>query len=107
MAMLSAGVVSNNPSQAIVNEGTVIFTVKTTGSPSTTIRSEERRVGKGNGAASVSYVIKEGTAAGSYSIQAVYSGTSNFSTSYDTSKTLTINAAGKTMPASHVTIVLA
>src|SRR5438093_311270 len=57
-------------SDLIVNEGTVIFTVKTTGSPSTTIGTATTSGTVLNGGASVSYPIPGGTAAGSYSIQA-------------------------------------
>jgi streptogramin lyase len=74
-----------------VNTGTVSFTIlkgkRTIGSTVT---------GKvANSAAHVNYVLPAGTAAGTYTIRAVYSGTAEFASSSDTHHTLTIKAGGQ------------
>ncbi len=55
------------------------------------------------GAASASYTLPGGTAAGSYTIDAVYNPGSNFTTSSDTTHTLTVSAAGTTTTAANAT----
>ncbi|HEV3436065.1 MAG TPA: Ig-like domain-containing protein [Gemmata sp.] len=69
-----------------VGGGTVTFIVTGAGNPVTSQPVV-------NGAASAVLTIPGGTAAGSYSIQAVYTGTTAFSPSTDTSQTLTISKA--------------
>jgi hypothetical protein len=54
-----------------------------------------------NGSASASYTVPGGTAVGSYTIQATFSGTANFNPSGDSSHTLTINSASTTTAASN------
>ena len=84
---LSASVTSS----VTVNEGTLTFTIL---SGTTTIGSAVT-VDVTNGAASTSYMLPAGTAVGLYTIQAVYSdsGPAGFTTSSDTSHTLTVNPA--------------
>ena len=52
------------------------------------------------GAASVVYALPAGTGAGSYTIQAVYNGTTNFITSTDNTQSLAINPAATITAAS-------
>ena len=52
-----------------------------------------------SGSASANYTLPGGTAGGSYTIQAVYNGTTTYTTSTDSSHTLTVNAAGTTTAA--------
>jgi hypothetical protein len=86
---LSANVTST---AGTVNEGTETFTIlngtKTIGTPVT--------VNVAAGAASTSYALPAGTAAGTYTIQAVYNGTTHFQGSSDKSQTLTVNPAPTT-----------
>jgi hypothetical protein len=92
---LSATVTS---SAGTVSEGTMTFTIlknnTTVGSPVT--------VGVSNGASSATYTLPGGTAPGTYTIQAVYSGSNNFLTSGDASHVLTVNGA----PAPTVSVIL-
>jgi hypothetical protein len=78
-----------------VNEGTETFTVlqgsTTIGSPLT--------VNVASGAASASYTLPAGTLGGSYVIQAVYNGTSDFGSSTDSTHDLTVGLAGTTTAA--------
>ncbi len=83
-ANLSASIVSSG---GTINAGTVTFTVL---SGSTVIGSPVQ-VNVVSGNASASYTLPAATSAGTYTIEAVYSGTGNFLTSSDTSHTLTIN----------------
>ncbi|MBI3970524.1 MAG: pilus assembly protein [Chloroflexi bacterium] len=83
---LTATVTADSPSTATVTQGTVMFTVKsgttTIGSPVTGTVTD--------GAVSVTYSLPAGTAAGTYTIEADYSGGTNFNTSSDTA-TLTVD----------------
>ena len=79
-----------------INEGSETFTVLSginiIGTPVT--------VNVANGVASTStYTLPAGTAAGTYTIQAIYYGTGNYLGSIDASHTLTINAAATTTAA--------
>ena len=77
---------------AEVNEGTVAFTVL--GTTGGTVTSPTVV----NGAASVTYTIPAGQAAGAYTIQAVYTDASGgFTTSTDTTHTLTIGKVAPTI----------
>ncbi len=82
---LSATVTS---AAGIVNEGTETFSILSgttpVGSPAT--------ANVVNGAVTASYTLPGGTIVGTYTIQAVYNGTVDFTTSTDTSQLLTINA---------------
>ena len=71
-----------------VSGGTVTFTVLngTTAVGTATLRVGDER------AASVSYTLPAGTAGGTYTIQAVYNGTTSFSGSSDKTHTLTVSA---------------
>ena len=86
---LTASVTS---SSGTVNDGTETFTLlqgtTTIGSPVT--------VNVASGAASASYVLPAGTAPSVFTIQAVYSGTSNLVGSTDTSHTFTVGLAATT-----------
>jgi Bacterial Ig-like domain (group 3) len=73
-----------------VNEGTVTFTV-TQGA--TVIGTPTTSGTISNGAASVSYALPSGTAPGTYTIQAVYDGTTEFAGGSDSTHTLTIAGA--------------
>jgi hypothetical protein len=95
---LNASVTSGgNP----VGEGNVTFTVlqgaTTIGSPVTVPVSA--------GAANTSYALPTGLAAGTYTIQAVYNGTGNFTGSTDATHTLVINPAASTTAGSSATAV--
>jgi Ca2+-binding RTX toxin-like protein len=83
----------------IVNEGTETFTIlsgaTTVGSPVT--------VNVVNGAAAAPYGLPPGTTGGTYTIQAVYSGTSNFLGSSDSSHSLTISSVATTTSAASAT----
>jgi CSLREA domain-containing protein len=84
-----------------VNEGTVVFTVK---SGATTIGTPVTSATVAAGAASVTYVIPAGTAGGTYTISAAYSDTTgNFAAGSDTTHTLTISAAASTVAAVNAT----
>ena len=73
-----------------VNEGTVTFTVE---EGATVIGTPTTSGTVSNGAASVSYGLPAGTAPGTYTIQAVYNGTTEFTGSVDSTHTLTIAGA--------------
>ena len=73
-----------------VNEGTVTFTVK---QGATVIGAPTTSGTVSGGAASVSYSMPAGTAPGTYTIQAVYNGTTEFTGSVDSTHTLTIAGA--------------
>jgi autotransporter-associated beta strand protein len=79
-----------------VSEGTETFTVLNGATPVGTPVT----VNVAAGAASASYALPAGTAAGAYVIRAVYNGTADFTTSTDTSHQLTITAASTTTTAS-------
>jgi hypothetical protein len=73
-----------------VNEGTVTFTVRNV---ATVIGAATTSGTVSGGAASVSYSLPAGTAPGTYTIQAVYNGTTEFTGSVDSTHTLTIAGA--------------
>jgi hypothetical protein len=70
-----------------VSEGTETFTLM----QGTTVIGTAVTVNVSAGAAAATYVLPGGTAAGTYTIQAVYNGTANFATSTDTSHSLTVS----------------
>ena len=80
----------------VVNAGTVTFTVLQGATP---VGSAVTSTTVVNGTASVSYVLPAGTPAGTYIIQAAYSGTVSLSTSSDASHTLTVSSASTTTAA--------
>ena len=73
-----------------VNEGTVTFTVE---QGATVIGAPTTSGTVSGGAASVTYSLPAGTAPGTYTIQAVYNGTTEFTGSVDSTHTLTIAGA--------------
>jgi hypothetical protein len=70
-----------------VGEGTETFTLL----QGTTVIGTAVTVNVSAGAAAATYVLPGGTAAGTYTIKAVYNGTANFATSTDTSHSLTVS----------------
>jgi hypothetical protein len=84
--------VSTSP--GTVNTGTVTFTVKNGG---TTIGSPVTSGTVAAGAATANFTLPGGTAVGPYTIQAVYNPGSGFTTSSDSTHTLTVTAV--TVPA--------
>jgi uncharacterized repeat protein (TIGR01451 family) len=82
---LSATVTSTT---GVVNSGTVTFTVPGVGTATSGAVS--------GGSASATLTIPGGTVGGSYTIQAVYSGTTNLSSSTDSSKALTVSGLAAT-----------
>ncbi len=91
---LSATVTDTTNRSTTVSAGTVTFTVY---SGTTLIGTAVSNVAVSNGTASASYMIPAGTAAGGYTVTAVYSGTTNFSASTSTGGTLTIGPAQATL----------
>jgi hypothetical protein len=85
-----------------VNEGTVTFTLK---QGSTVLGTATTSGTVSNGQASVSYVLPAGTAAGTYSIDVVYNPGPDFTTSSDTTPTLTVTPASATIQFTSVTVV--
>ena len=81
-----------------MNEGTETFTIlqgsTTIGTPVT--------VNVVGGAASASYPLPAGTAAGTYTIRADYSGTANLLSSTDSTRQVTINPVAATTAAASV-----
>ncbi|QJW95478.1 Ig-like domain-containing protein [Frigoriglobus tundricola] len=69
-----------------VNEGTATFTIL----QGTTVIGTAVTVNVTAGAATASYTLPAGLAAGTYTIQVTYSGTANFAGSVDTSQTLVV-----------------
>jgi hypothetical protein len=88
---LSASVTSGN---GTVNAGTVTFTVLRA---STVVGSATTSSAVTSGVAGVSYSLPAGTAAGVYTIGAVYNAGGSFATSSDTAHTLTVNKAAQTI----------
>jgi hypothetical protein len=83
-----------------VNEGTVMFTIL----QGTTVIGTAVSGPVSSGAASATYVLPGGTAAGTYTIEADYSDSAgNFDTSSDNTQTLTVNAAATTTTANSAT----
>jgi trimeric autotransporter adhesin len=76
---LSATVTSGSNT---INEGTFTFTVKNSGG--TTIGSTATSGTIASGAGSASYTLPGGSAAGDYSVEAVFNASTNFNTSSDT-----------------------
>ncbi len=93
---LSATVASTT---GVVSQGTETFTVL---SGSTTIGNPVT-VNVSSGAASANYVLPAATAPGTYTIQAVYNGTSTYTGSTDTSHSLTVGTGGTTTAAANAT----
>ena len=87
LVSLSATVTSGS---GTVNEGTVTFTIK---NGPTTIGVPVTSGTVTSGAAGASFTVPGGTAAGPYTIQAVYNPSVSFATSSDNSHTLTVNGA--------------
>ena len=89
--LVSATVTSTS---GTVSEGTVTFTVLNNGTPVGPIATGA----VSNGSAGASYSLPAGTAAGMYTIQAVYNDASgNFSASTDSSRTLSVGQAAQTI----------
>jgi sugar lactone lactonase YvrE len=88
---LAATVIS---SWATVNAGTVTFTVMNSGTP---IGSPVISSVVSNGSAGAAYSLPGGTAAGSYTIQAVYNAGGAFAASNDGNRTLTVAKAPATL----------
>ena len=82
-----------------VSEGTETFTILS----GTTPIGTPATVNVSGGSASASYELPGGTAPGTYTIQAVYNGTSNFLGSSDSSHSLTVSNAATTTAASSAT----
>jgi hypothetical protein len=96
--MLTANVSSD---AGPVNEGTVTFTIL---QGTTVIGTATTSTTVSNGQASVSYVLPAGTAAGTYTIDAVYNPGADFSGSEDTAHMLTVSTASTTTTASDATV---
>jgi hypothetical protein len=92
--LLSATVTSGS---AGVNGGTVTFTVLTAGNVQVGVPTTTGTVTAGN--ASVRYNLPSGVPAGTYTIQAVYNPGTDYSTSSDSTHTLTISPATTTIGA--------
>jgi len=84
---LSASVTS---SAGTVSEGTETFTILS----GSTVIGNSVTVSVSSGAASANYTLPGGTAAATYTIQAVYNGTGNYGGSTDSSHSLTVNTVG-------------
>ncbi len=81
-----------------VNAGTVTFTVLNGGTPVGTATTSSTVAG---GSASANYTLPAGTPAGVYTIDAVYSGSTNFTGSVDTTHVLAVSGAGTITAASN------
>ncbi len=84
-----------------VSEGTETFTILSGATPIGTPAT----VNVSGGSASASYELPGGTARGTYTIQAVYNGTTNFLGSSDNSHSLTISKAATTTAAKSATTI--
>ena len=84
-----------SPGGGTVNEGTETFTLL----QGNTVIGTAVTVNVAAGAAGATYVLPGGTAGGTYTIKAVYNGTSNFAPSTDTSHSLTVSPAATTTTA--------
>src|SRR5262249_48635136 len=80
-------------------QGTVTFTVLN----GTTVIGLPVTATPSSGLAKANFSLPAGTAPGSYTIQAAYAGTANFSSSSDTSHTLTVSAAVATTAGANAT----
>ncbi len=77
-----------------LNQGFVVFSVVDNSGPvPAQIGATVGPIAVSNGSASTSFTLPGGTAAGSYSIRAAYSGTSIFRAANDNSRLLTVNKA--------------
>ncbi|MGA3133881.1 MAG: Ig-like domain repeat protein [Terracidiphilus sp.] len=94
---LSATVTSTG---GTVNAGTVTFTVLNGGTPVGTATTSGT---VSNGIASVGYTLPGSTPNGTYTIQAVYNGSTNFTGSSDNAHTLTINGGSTVTTTSNAT----
>jgi len=83
-----------------VNGGTVTFTLLNSGTP---VGSATTSGTVSSGAASVNYTLPAGTQAGTYTIQAVYSGSTDFAGSSDNSHTLMVNTVTAIVQLSNLT----
>ena len=83
-----------------VNEGTETFTILS----GTTVIGSPVTVNVTAGAASASYALPAGTPAGTYTIQAVYSGTTNFRGYTDNSQSLIVSAAASATAAASASV---
>ena len=97
---LNASVTST---QGTVNEGTETFTILS----GTTVIGSPVTVSVSNSSAQATYTIPAGAQAGTYTIEAVYNGTINFSGSTDTTHTLTINPEATSTAASSTSATFA
>ena len=86
----------------VVNEGTETFTILS----GTTVIGDPVTVNVAAGAASAAYALPGGTGAGTYIIQAVYNGTTNFLGYTDTSQSLVISAAATATAAANASVDL-
>lgn len=94
---LSANVTST---AGTVNGGTVTFLVLNGGTP---IGTPTNSAPIASGSASVNYALPPGTPAGAYTILAAYNGSTDFQTSNDSTKILTITGASTTAIANNTT----
>ncbi len=90
LVSLSAGVTS---AAGTVNEGSVTFTILSGGN----LIGSAVIANVSSGSATASYALPAGTSGGTYTIKAVYDGTADYSSSTDTSQSLTINPAATTL----------
>jgi hypothetical protein len=90
--------VTGNPD--VVNAGTVTFTVI----GGATVVGTPVSLAVSAGAAATAFTIPGGTASGTYTIQAVYTGAGGFQSSSDSSQTLTITAEGTSVLAANQTL---
>jgi hypothetical protein len=86
--------------EGTVNTGTVTFTVLQGRTP---VGTAVTSAAVSNGSASVSYPLPAGTPAGTYTVQAVYSGTASLMTSSDNTHTLTVSKAAATVTLGNLT----
>ena len=85
----------------VVNEGTENFTLL---NGNTVVGTPPAPVNVVNGVATVTYALPAGTAIGTYTIQAVYNGTINYTDFTDTSNLLTVGAAATTTTAANSSV---
>jgi Bacterial Ig-like domain (group 3) len=90
--LLSASITST---AGTVNEGIETFTILS----GPTVIGTATSTNVANGAASVSYTLPAGTAAGTYAIQAAYGGTVNYQSATESAHQLIVNAASTTTTA--------
>jgi hypothetical protein len=100
LVALSAAVTATSGS---VNEGTVTFQIKNGNANVGSAITSATLTSNGN--AGVSYTLPAGTAVGTYTIQALYSGGVHFLASSDTSHSLTVMQAPVSVAAANATVV--